>query len=288
MLDLLKVNLQLFADDDQEDVVGPQENNISDMDDFDDIGDVEDVEEVPFDDVDGDVDFDISEDEDVADPQSKKQSPEENAQYKKMRLKAEKDAREKLESERRKLEEMRLQIEQEEAEKKILNEYMNPEKVAELAYDEGVSEEVARRILRAETQKIIDAEKSKVKQRYQEVQEQKKALQSKKYFQYVEKDVDALVEQNPNVSYEMAYKFVVGDKIDELEGKVSKDVEKRTIANLHDRSRRRSIGSDSASSDPVNSMSQFGKEFASFMGVDPREASKVVQQRGRNNRNGRR
>ena len=284
MLELLKVNLQLFADDDQEDVVDSQD--VSEMDD---IGEVEsepnfEDDEIPFDD-EGDGDSDISEEQEVADPEQKKQSPQENAQYKKMRLRAYREAKEKIEKEfeeeKKRVQQLRLQMEQDVAEKKIINEHMSSEKVAELAYDEGVSEEVARRILRAETQRIIEVEKQKVQQKFFEVQEQKKALQSKKYFKYVEKDVDALVEQNPNVSYEMAYKFIVGDKIDELEKIASKDTEKRTIANLHDRSRRRNVSGSDGGSDyqvaPSNIVSKDGLEMANVFGVDPRELAKYVK-----------
>ena len=51
---------------------------------------------------------------------------------------------------------------------------------------------------------------------------------------------------------------------------------------MHDRSKRRNVGgSQGASSNSRSDMSDFGKEFASFMGVDPNEAEKVVKQRGR-------
>lgn len=277
MNNFLKVNLQLFAEDvDHDDAVDYQD----DTEDY----DIEDDVEVDED----NVEDDISEEDNVkvAEPQSNKQTPQENAVYKKMRLKAEEEARKKIESEmateKERISAMKIAMEQKLSESRILDEYMNPKKIYEYADAEGVSEEMASKMLRYEAEKLINAEKSKVSENFNKLQSTKKELQKDKYFHLLENEVDSIVLQNPDIDYKAVYYYQRGLKADELEKELSSKVEKRTIANIHDRARRKSVGGSDGGSDesvsPATYLTKNGMEMSNAFGNDPRDIAKYVKQ----------
>lgn len=282
MSNFLKVNLQLFAeDDDQDGFVDHQEENDTIDFDIDEDDDVE-IEQ-------DDADDDISEEEDVevAELQSSKQTPEENATYRKMRLKAEDEARKKIESEmaeeKERINAMKVSMELKLSENRILDEYLNPQKIYDYADQEGISEELAEKMLKYEAEKLISAEKTKVSENFNRIQAVKSDLRNNsKYFSMVEKEVDEIIANNPNLDYVTAYNHTVGAKINQLEKELSSKVEKRTIANIQDRARRKSVtGSDGGHDDnvsPLNYLSRTGMEMSNAFGNDPRDVAKYVKQ----------
>jgi hypothetical protein len=296
----LKVNLQLFAenlegDGDREGVVDSQTNNVdSDLsesymekEEYDDLDSEDDEEE---DDSDEDLD-DESEDEElgVANQTSKKQSSEENAQFKKMRLRAEREAMQKLETERQAIQKERLAIQEQIAERKVYDTHVTPQKITDYAYEHGVDESIAKKLLEADAQTLINAERQRVRDNFEKRQQQKKELQTRKYFKLVEKDVDEIAAKNPDVDYKTIYNHVVGDRIEELEKKVSKDVEKRTIANMQDRARRKNVTSDGGSDDnltPTHVLTEEGLKMANAFGHDPREIAKYVRNQNKKKKRG--
>ena len=275
MSNFIKVNLQLFAEDvEQGEVVDYLEE------DFDNDDDVEADEDI--------VEDDISEQDDVevADLQSTKQTPKENAVYKKMRLKAEDEARKKIESElsgeKERINAMKITMEQKLSESRILDEYMNPKKIYEYADAEGVSEEMASKMLRYEAEKLIGAEKQKVTENFKQMQTIKNELRnSSKYFAMIEQEVDEIVNNNPGLDYKTAYNHTVGAKINELEKELSSKVEKRTIANVHDRARRKNVGGSDGGSDesvtPTTYLDKDSMDMSIAFGNDPREVAKYVK-----------
>lgn len=281
MLDkYLKINLQLFADDDDS-------GNVVDSHDDDTLMDSDE-----FDDVDSDLDSDISDDVDSEEGAKeldftepvKNQSKEENSQFAKMRRKAEEEARKKVETElaeeRNRINAMKMAMEQQLSEKRIIDEYLNPKKIWEYAENEGVSEEIAEKMLKYEAQKVIEAEKANVKAKFEGLQSQKRALQKDRYFSLLEKDVESVLEQRPDLDFQTVYFHMKGMKAEELEKQIVSNAEKRTIANIQDRARRRSLGSDGGTDDSISTSSYLDRdslEASVAFGVDPRKIAKYVK-----------
>lgn len=287
---MLKVNLQLFAQDDtQEEVVDPQTNEevVQDIEGVENDIPQEEVSENDFED-DVEDDIEVSEDVEVAThDQDTKQTSQENAQFKKMRLKAEKEAREKIEAEmsevRKSIEAQKIALEQQQNERKILQEYLSPRKIYDYADEHGITEEMAEKMLRYDAQKVIDEHKDQVTNRFEKIQTQKKELQKSKYFKLLENDVDEILRNQPEQEFKNVFNYLVGERIDQLEKQLESNVEKRTVANMHDKARRRNVGGSSGNT-PTSGLSEFGREFANFMGVDEREVASIVKARKRSRR----
>lgn len=257
--------------------------------------DIDDIEEGEYSEEDEELDeLDIEDEEnsEVIDPNDEKQSPEENAQYKKMRLRAEKEARQKvekeLEAEKQKLSEMRMEIEQKQAEKKIIDEYLNPQKVSDYAYDNDLTESQAKERLEFEARKVIDKQKMEVQEKFNRLQSQKNSLRKDKYFNLLEKEVDEVISKDSRLDFTTVYYHLKGMKSEELEKQLAKNVEKRTIANLHDKSRRKNIrsgdGGNTALVNPSSVLSKEGMEMANAFGHDPREIAQYVTKNSKRKR----
>ena len=262
-LEYLPINLQLFGEEDVEEV--------SD--------DMDDVVDYPDEPAEGDVEEEQDEYEEVVEPQESKQTPEENAQFAKMRKKAEEQVRKKLDAERAEIERMRRELEEEQAEKRVRQEYLSQQKIWDKADEEGVSEDIARKLLEAEVDKVISTEKTKVKERYEQLQAQKARYESDPFFDEVNKKAMEAINANPSLNYDTAYKFYADDYWrGNIKAQETKAV-KRTIANVQDSMRRRSVpsGGGNASND-VSILSKEGREMANAFGVDPREVAKYVKQ----------
>ena len=293
----IKVNLQLFAEEtnvDQEGVVDRPDFNDAEFNDNESTHQESDWEDVNInnfaDDEDETQDDGVGEteseegDRDLPED-SKKQSPEENKVYKNMRLKAEKEAREKIEAElaeqKKVIEAQKMALEQELAEKRIIDEQLNPKKVYDYAYENNISEEVAEKMLRYEAQQMIDAEKKKVTEKFTQLQTTKNELRKDKYFNLLEKDVDEIIQSNPGVDYKAVYYYQRGLKADELESKLAKNVEQRTIANMQDRNRRKTLGQSASGSDdsltPSAVLDRAAMDMSIAFGNDPREIASYVR-----------
>lgn len=226
------------------------------------------------------------ESEEVVEPQQKKQSSEENKQFAKMRRKAEEEARNKLQKEREELEQARKEIEEmkrKQEEERIEKESIDSityEDIQKVAYDMNVSEEYAKKLLVAEAKNEATKKKAEYYEQFNKIQQQKAELKDKPFFNELESDIDNMLKDNPSLEPKTAYIYLRGEKFDELISKQSSIKEKSMIANMQDKSRRKSVSSD-GSTDSVPELSNFGKMFANFMGVDPREAAKIVKERNR-------
>ena len=263
------------VDDYQEDVVGShaEEGQAEDIyaDEYGDIPEPDEgVEETP-----------AQEGSEVTEP---KQSKEENAKYANIRRKAEEEAKAKLSKERQELEEARKEIQKmkrQQEEQRIEADVMSGityDKVIETADRMGTSEEYARELLISQARNEATKKKAEYYERFQEIQEQKAKLKDKPFFNELESDLDKMLQDNPELLPETAYKFLRGDKFEELMERRSTSKEKSMIANMQDKARRKGVSSD-GTPDPSAGLSEFGKEFATFLGVDPREVAKVVKAR---------
>ena len=226
----------------------------------------------------------LDEDEEVVEPQEEKkqqQSPEENAQFKKMRLKAESEARKQLEKERELIAQERLALQQARSEDSVYRNHVTQKKIEDLAYEKGVTEDVAKTLLEYEAKGLIEAEKSKVKEKFNQMQEVKRGLVDDEYFHLLEKEVDEVIAGNPEAEYEAVYAWLKHKKGKELKKQLASSVEKRTIANMHDRARRKNVkGSDGGLDEnvsPSSVLSSEGMAMANAFGNDPREIAKYVK-----------
>lgn len=145
----------------------------------------------------------------------------------------------------------------------------------------GLPEDVAKEII--ESRKF----REQVKEREYEAQieKQKAVLKDKPFFVDLEPDIDALIKETrakgQQVDVEVVYKYLRGEKMDELLAKAQKDAEKRTVANIHDRAKRGiPAGTDGGNADDVD-MSDINLDMARAFGNDPKEIAKYVKKQTR-------
>jgi len=295
-LEILPINLQLFAaaDGEDEDFTDAEEGVVDSQDDYDDSS---------FDSWDGESDDNLEDEDDsdigvddekqeFADTAKKNQSPEENSQFKKMREKAEEQAKKKVESElaeeRAKLTAEKQEFEQKQLEKKIMDEHLSEKNVWEKADEEGVSEETAKKMLRLEAEKLIDSEKIRIKQQFDAKESQKRLLQNDKHYKLLEADVEGVLSSRPDLDFQTVYYHMKGLRSEELDKQLAKSTEKRTIANVQDRARRKPLGgSDGGSDASVNPSSVLDRqsiEMSIAFGNDPREIAREVSRKQKENK----
>jgi len=242
------------------------------------------------------LDVDIgSEDEDVADPQSK-MTPEENRAYQKIRQKAEAEARASVENdkaviaEQQKLLQQQIEVMQaKEIEQRHLAQ-ITDEKIENLAYEKGYSTESAREILLRDARIAATMEINQQKQTAEINRLKKDTLRNDKYFKYIEPQIDALLKQDPNVDINGAYNYLLGEqlrngKMDDLIQEERKSTQQRTVADIQDRSKRRSMsGGDASSSsfNPYNYLSKEDMKLADAWGVDKKELAKFNREQANN------
>jgi hypothetical protein len=247
-----------------------------------DVVDQEQFDDAELEDVDTDIDLEVVD----QDEGGTGQTPEENAQFKKMRLKAEEQARLKVEAEfgerQAALDQKARDIEEREQEKRVMDSYLSDERVYAKADEEGVSEETAKKLLRLEAEKYIDGEKAKLRARYELIDAQKKLLKNDKHYALLEPEVEAVLKDNPHLDFQTVYYHQKGYRSEELDKQLSTKVEKKTVANIQDRSRRR-VGTSEGSGDSnlVASavLTRKGMEMSNAFGFDPREIAAYVQKK---------
>lgn len=298
------INLQLFAEDkndnnDSDNQTGVVDQNEVDYDgsydseenyyDEDSSADVEEREE-ENEEGKGDNEEEGSEQENTNayDNDKSKQTKEENEQFKKMRQKAKADVLKEFESERAKLNEERKEIEafrKQQREKQIEESYLREitsELVSDVAYREGISEDLARRLLTQEAMNNAQREINSIDAKMNQARIQKLELKDKPYYKELEQDIDNLMMRDPNVDAKTAYTYLRGLKLEELMANDRKNTEKRTIANIQDKARRRSIPSGSGSDaglDARKVLSNDDFEMSIAFGNDPRKIAKRVNEK---------
>jgi hypothetical protein len=270
VLQLIPINLQLFAEDDVDETSTDE--------------DVVDSQDSIEDDVSLEDQTDGADNLDVADPEEgqakAKQSHDENAIYQRLRVKAEKEAASKYEAEALRIAHEKQALEQMKTERRIMDDVLSPEKIWAKADEEGVTEDIASKLLLNEARTLIEVEKSKVRDRFTAIEQQKQALKSQKYFKELEAEVMAAVDANPNLDVQTAFYYLRGQKQDELAKGDYKSAEKRTVANMQDNMRRRTTAPGSAGSgthiDPAKYMSKEELDMCRRFGNDPREVAKHI------------
>jgi hypothetical protein len=250
------------------------------MDNYEDINDIPEEVVEPQETIESEVEEISEKNEEVAETQTEEQ----NRIYKNMRLKAETEAKQSLEKERSELEKLRLETQQALAERKIVDEFSDPKRVEELADKRGITDDLARELLRLQANEAIQSEKLKVTEAFNNVQKKKMELRLKyPQYQSVESEIEAVLLKHPNatdVDYENLFFHTVGKNLLSLNKDVAKATEKQVVANMHDKARRKNVGNGTSSNGDIIAstvLTPEGMAMSNAFGNDPREIAKYIK-----------
>lgn len=285
-----------FKDEGQEGVVDPQDNSKSEIDQmFEDGEEAEKTEGVADPEPDEDegqeteeeTEEEEEEEEQEEEIEDQEQDPEQNRIYKNMRLKAQREAKASLEAEREKIENARIELEiarqereAQQVENSVRSQMLTEENINNVEIGKGVTREIAVQLLEADAQKVIADERNKVTERYQKINEQKKNFKNDDFYSLIVDEVDKIVAGNPNVDFETAYKFTVGNRYQELRDKVNKKSSKKNNAAIQDSRRRRSVikGDGGTSRTTKDILTNKGLNMAEAFGNDPVKIAARIRQ----------
>lgn len=280
--------IENYENDSQEGVVDPIENNETEENSTDSNEDLEiDQAEKNEDVADSYENDEVEEIEEIEENDIKGQTIEENAQFKKMRIKAEEQAKKNIEKEMLQLEKqkeeldiLRQEKEARDIEMQITNTMLTEDNINQIEISEEVSREVAIKLLQSEADKLIVDERNKINLRHKTLLEQKTKLKNDEFFNLIENEVDEIVKNNNNVDFETAYNYTVGRKHKELKEKIGKTATQQTLANVQDRMKRKNILSDSnnAKIKKQNILSEAGSGMAEHCGIDKKSVAKRIEQ----------
>jgi len=212
----------------------------------------------------------VEEEEEVIDttPQTKnKQTKEENSLYARVRRKEEELAK------------REAAIREAEIERHIETDMLHPDKVWEYSEEHGISEDVARKILRLEAKQVANQMKLESEVRRAKNKEQLEELKKNSLYPRFEARLESLMASNPDVEAKVAFRYLIGENSEEVAQLLEKKVEKRTLANVQDNMRRRGIkGSDGAESIASKSLLS-GDELDMTMafGNNPKKIAQYVK-----------
>jgi hypothetical protein len=158
-------------------------------------------------------------------------------------------------------------------------EAVTEEKIEALAYDKGYTFDAAKEILLRDARIAAGTELTQRQQQAEINRLKKETLRNDKYFRFVEPQLDNLVKQDPNVDINGAYTYLIGEymrsgKMDELIEAEKSKTQKRTVAEMQDRNRRRSMSGGDAGGSESNAGAYLSKEhieLANAWGIDKRE-----------------
>ena len=84
------------------------------------------------------------------------------------------------------------------------------------------------------------------------IAEEKTALRDKKYFTELEPEIDKVLSINPNLSVETVYKYIRGEKIEELLAKETAATKQRTLNQIGSKQHLKTEGDGEGDIDTVN------------------------------------
>jgi len=246
------IDLDTYQDSYEYDVE-PANNETSDDDDY-----SEGYDEEP--------DSDISEEEQEITSKNK-QTPEENSAFARIRRKEEELAK------------REAAIREAEIQRQVENDMLSPEKIWDYADENGISEEMARKFLQQEAVLKSQQMKLEAEARQTRVLHQKEALQKDPLYHHFESEIDEILRNNPDVDANVAFDYVVGKNRPRLTEILSQKAEKKTLANVQDRMKRRGIGSSDAgnSSNYVSLLTKDDVELCNAFGTNPKKIALYVK-----------
>lgn len=257
-------NLQLFAGKGDEELDSEDLDLDLDGDEDTDGEGVVDPEEETDDQEEDSLD-DLDEDGEVVDPQeSKKQTPDQNAQMKKMRLKATEEANRKIASRMAELEMKAKEIELKES-------LLTEDAIYERADADGITEAEARKKINEEIKQRVTTELS--------FHKEKEEAKQDKYYPIIADYYEKLLKSNPTASPKILYKLARDDNFDVILQKELKKTTKKTVADIQDGMRRKPLPSGASGEilGDVGTLSEEGIQMAREMGVDPKRLAKRLK-----------
>jgi hypothetical protein len=225
-------------------------------------------------------------------------TPEQNKVYQKIRQKAEAEARASIEKDRQAIaEQQKLLQEQIEVmqSRDIEQRYLTAitdEKINALAYEKDYTFEAAKDILTRDAKIAASYEINQRKQQAEINRLKKDSLKNDKYFKFIEPQLDTLMNQDPNVDLNGAYNYLLGEylrsgKMDDLIQQERRNTQQRTVADIQDRSRRRSMSGGDGGNSSFNTNSYLSREdtkIADAWGIDKRELAAYKREQELNQR----
>lgn len=153
--------------------------------------------------------------------------------------------------------------------------------VQQYANDNGMTEEEAKEKLE-DKQRLQSVESElKLTKRMMSLDKEKAPHKDKKYFKELEAEVDQLVIDNAqrgvDISWEAAFTFIRGGKVDEFENQAVSSAVKSTVANIHDRAKRGVVSADGNVGEDVDT-SDVNMDMAKAFGTNPTKIAKYVKQ----------
>lgn len=197
----------------------------------------------------------------------KVQTPEENSAFAKLRRKEEELAK------------REAAIREAEMKRQVEEDMLNPDKIWEYADENGITEDMARKFLKQEALLRTQQLKIEAEARQTRVLQQKEELKKNPLYQHFESEVDEILFTNPDVDAKVAFDYVVGKNSHKLTEIFSQKAEKRTLANVQDRMKRRGVSTSDAgsSTNHVSILSSDDLELCSVFGTDPKKIAKYVK-----------
>lgn len=140
-----------------------------------------------------------------------------------------------------------------------------------------MTEAVAKRLLKQEQE--IKAIKQRDSQREFStiIQSQKAELKDKPFFKELEADIDKMISAAPGIDAKTAYNYLKGERFDELLEQAKKNTKKSTIADLHDKAKRGLTSPSESLEDDVD-ITDVDTDMARAFGNDPKEIAKYKKQ----------
>lgn len=197
----------------------------------------------------------------------KKQTAEENSAFAKLRRKEEELAK------------RETALREVEIERQVETEMLHPDKVWQYADEHGITEDIAKKILMLEARQVAQQIKMEHEVKKARSKEQIEELKKNPLYKHLESDLHSLLLKNPDVEAKVAFNYLVGENSDKVAKLLETKAEKRTLANVQDNMRRRTI-SKSEGSDSVNTkalLSDDGMDMTRAFGTNPQKIAQYVK-----------
>lgn len=114
--------------------------------------------------------------------------------------------------------------------------------------NQGYSDAEAERLARLE---VIE-QRAMLRENNARIAEEKAALKTKKYFSELEPDIDKVLAVNPSLNVESVYKYIRGEKMEELLAKETAATKQKTLNNINSKQHLNTEGDGAGDTDSVN------------------------------------
>lgn len=151
------------------------------------------------------------------------------------------------------------------------------EQAAEVASREGMSQEVAMKLIQLERNDAIRQEQEAIRVKQSYNLQEKESLKVDPFFSKIAPMVEETLKVNPTLSYKAVYNYIAGEKRSELLAQEKEMIQKRTIADIHDKRSRGITEGGDGEPEPDVELTTEGKTMAAAFGNDVKEIAKYVK-----------